>query len=76
MKCPLCNGDGYVKTKTILVGGVPWGITCSTCNGTGEIKDETQTNDEWRRTCSAEEFSEWLEEKLARIEEQIKAVQK
>ena len=48
MKCPRCNGTGYVKT--ISVGGVP----CSTCNGTGKI---VQTNKEYMQTCSSDELA-------------------
>ena len=32
---------------------------CEHCNGTGEIE---VTNEEWRRTCSAEEFAKFLED--------------
>ena len=51
MKCPDCGGKGG---DTYDVFG--W-TKCRTCNGTGEIE---QTNDEWRKTCSAEEFAEWV----------------
>ena len=29
------------------------------------LEKEKMTNDEWRQTCSAEEFAKWLENKLA-----------
>ena len=52
MKCPKCNGEKYanipVKTEKVI---------CPKCYGTGEIKE---TNEEWRKTCSAEEFAEWI----------------
>ena len=31
------------------------------------VKPKPQTNDEWRRTCSAEEFSEWITDKINAI---------
>ena len=51
---------------------------CKRCNGKGNPfcpynsgfcpKDKKpQTNDEWRRTCSAEEFAEWLIDQFSRI---------
>ena len=52
MKCDYCDGCGYVDGSDGLTE-----IKCWKCNGTGEIK---QTNDEWRKTCSAEEFAEWM----------------
>ena len=60
MKCPKCDGSG---TSTIPVALNPFTGAggfypeCKNCHGTGEIE---QTNDEWRKTCSAEEFAELL----------------
>ena len=55
----MCDGKGY-----IYVGTAPNPITrygykriCDKCHGTGEIE---QTNDEWRRTCSTEDFAEFI----------------
>jgi len=59
MKCKFCDGSG--KDYWCL-NGVPY--PCPVCNGTGEIKDKPQTNEEWRRTCSTEEFAKWLEDKM------------
>lgn len=55
MKCKFCDGSGE---DYWCLNGVPY--PCPVCNGTGEIKDEPTTNDEWRRTCSVEEFAEWV----------------
>lgn len=33
-------------------------VICPHCNGTG--KEPMMTNEEWRKTCSAEEFAEWM----------------
>lgn len=58
MKCKSCNGTG--KIKAINFAKPDWKDTekvCPVCGGTGKVE---QTNDEWRRTCSAEEFAEWL----------------
>ena len=58
MKCPRCGGSGKYMRE---VGGYR---PCEYCNGTGEI---VQTNEEWRRTCSTEEFAKWMaEEKMCR----------
>lgn len=39
-------------------------MICPKCNGVGRIpfgkEPEIYTNEEWRRTCSAEEFAEFL----------------
>ena len=51
MKCPRCGGKGF----HLIVYSI-----CSACNGTGKIGVEQQTNDEWRKTCSAEEFAKWI----------------
>lgn len=55
MKCKFCDGSGE---DYWCLNGVPY--PCPVCNGTGKIKDESLTNDEWRRTCSAKEFAEFL----------------
>ena len=50
MKCPYCNGNGgYLNMNQ-------W-CFCEQCDGTGQ---DGLSNDEWRKTCSAEEFAEWL----------------
>ena len=55
MKCPKCEGRG--KCQYIDVYGNPQDIwlECELCSGKGYL-----TNDEWRHTCSAEEFAEFL----------------
>lgn len=62
MKCSRCNGDGVVtfnKTdKNGYYNDAFFMKECPVCHGTGEI--EPMTNDEWRRTCSTEEFAEWI----------------
>lgn len=54
MKCKHCNGTG---TTNWCVNGTF--VDCPYCGGTGEMEME-MTNDEWRRTCSTEEFAEFL----------------
>ena len=50
MKCPNCDGTGKVDDWD------GWSeYTCPVCDGKGWL-----TNDEWRKTCSAEEFAEWI----------------
>lgn len=51
MLCKQCNGSG--KRYNPGYGEED----CSLCNGTGEMPI---TNDEWRKTCSTEEFTEWI----------------
>lgn len=57
MKCQRCHGTGktteWVATDTVSEYEFP----CRKCNGTGEVE---LTNEEWRRTCSTEEFASWL----------------
>ena len=55
MKCPKCGRTG----KEYWNGNVfcNTGFECDKCNGTGNVE---QTNEEWRKTCSAEEFAESL----------------
>ena len=60
MECPKCGGTGYVPTKVFGVNGA---IKCDFCDGTGVFitnNEEPMTNEEWRRTCSTEEFAEFL----------------
>jgi len=51
MKCQMCDGKGWTDKTDISVK------LCPQCNGTGEVE---QTNDEWRKTCSTEEFADFL----------------
>lgn len=53
MKCDYCDGCGYIDGSDGLTI-----IKCWKCDGTGEQPE--QTNDEWRKTCSTEEFAEFL----------------
>lgn len=60
MKCPICGGKGFVYNA---LGG--FNEDCGICDGTGEIyippqEQEPLTNDEWRKTCSTEEFAKWI----------------
>lgn len=57
MKCPNCNGTGQEYSFYDGAESVWKDAICPTCNGTGEV---VQTNDEWRKTCSTEEFAEFL----------------
>jgi RecJ-like exonuclease len=62
MKCYKCNGTGYYDIDN----------ECPVCDGTGEyepfdtdveldkLDSEPITNEEWRKTCSTEEFAEWI----------------
>jgi RecJ-like exonuclease len=62
MICYKCNGTGYYDIYN----------ECPVCDGTGEYEPfdadieldklypTEQTNDEWRKICSAEEFAEFL----------------
>lgn len=53
MKCKYCNGTGeHINDANRMT-------TCEFCGGTGKIE---VTNDEWRRTCSTEEFAKFLED--------------
>ena len=50
MKCKMCGGAGVIQ------GQAPGLVSCCpACDGKGFIK---QTNDEWRKTCSTEDFAE------------------
>ena len=53
MKCKYCDGTG---TSNWCINGTFQ--TCAYCNGSGEEKP--MTNEEWRKTCSTEEFAEWI----------------
>ena len=67
MKCKVCGGTG---TSNTCVNGTF--KPCTFCDGTGEYEPfdadveldklypTEQTNEEWRKTCSAEEFAEWI----------------
>ena len=55
MKCKVCKGDGRVVH---CYGGSVHYVTCPNCFGKGSI--EPLTNDEWRKTCSAEDFAEFI----------------
>ena len=52
MKCPKCDGTGEMQ---ICEMGFIGKDECDKCHGKGYL-----TNDEWRKTCSAEEFAEFL----------------
>jgi len=52
MKCPKCGGTGEMQ---ICEMGFIGKDECDKCHGKGYL-----TNDEWRKTCSAEEFAEFL----------------
>lgn len=50
MKCKNCDGNGgYFYMNR-------W-CFCEQCDGTGQ---DGLSNDEWRKTCSTEEFAEWI----------------
>ena len=60
MKCPKCKGTGRVpRPDGTELFGLTELMTCDLCHGTGEVE---VTNDEWRRTCSAEDFAKFLED--------------
>ena len=52
MKCPKCGGTGEMQ---ICEMGFIGKDECDKCHGKGYLN-----NDEWRKTCSAEEFAEWI----------------
>ena len=52
MKCPKCGGTGEMQ---ICEMGFIGKDECDECHGKGYL-----TNDEWRKTCSAEEFADFL----------------
>lgn len=51
--CNECWGKGWIEKQGVQ-------FDCRKCKGTGVIENEPQTNDEWRKTCSTEEFAEFL----------------
>lgn len=70
MKCPNCDGKGTVLKiiyedwqKDEIVRSA---VKCPRCNGSGEVP---MTNEEWLRTCSTEEFAEWI---ASEINERVK----
>ena len=52
MKCPKCEGTGEMQ---ICEMGFIGKDECDECHGKGYL-----TNDEWRKTCSAEEYADFL----------------
>ena len=52
MKCPKCGGTGEMQ---ICEMGFIGKDECDECHGKGYL-----TNDEWRKTCSTEEFAKWI----------------
>ena len=61
MKCKGCLGTG-MKEFNVTISAMGCEIKplekCELCNGRSFV--EPLTNDEWRRTCSTEEFAEWI----------------
>lgn len=60
--CDLCKGTGRLLKPWYDTTGLMTGFTgdiCFKCDGKGTI-GEPMTNEEWRKTCSAEEFAEAL----------------
>ena len=57
MKCPICNGKGYVYNA---LGS--FNEDCGHCQGTGNVRveGEPMTNEEWLRQASTEEKAKWL----------------
>lgn len=55
INCYECNGSGWIA-------GNAYRHThkCPRCDGSGKINYKTLTHDDWRKTCSAEEFAEFL----------------
>lgn len=51
--CNECWGKGWIEKQGVQ-------FDCRKCKGTGVIENEPQTNEEWRKTCSTEEFAEWI----------------
>ena len=52
MICELCKGKGWVQGQA---PDIP--TACSACGGKGFVD---MTNEEWRKACSTEEFTEEL----------------
>ena len=64
MKCPKCDGNGFVPTNVFGVNGA---IKCDFCNGTGVFITNAvkpMTNEEWLKSMSSEELSLWLAEHI------------
>ena len=63
MKCPVCNGEGYVYEHITYQGQIePSEITreiCYKCNGTGKV-DEPMTNEEWFNSLTTEEKADFF----------------
>ena len=58
MKCPKCDGNGYVGGyHPDTLGATEF--VCGICNGTGKI---TQTNEEWIHTLDTEGLVDYLYE--------------
>lgn len=55
MICPVCFGRKYDFKEE---GNSGYFVVCRKCHGTGVIDE--QTNEEWRKSCSTEEFAEFL----------------
>jgi len=57
MKCPICNGKGYVYNA---LGS--FNEDCGHCQGTGKVRVEGEplTNEEWLRTATTEQLAEAL----------------
>mgnify|MGYP002524174441 CR=1 FL=1 len=57
MKCPICNGKGYVYNA---LGS--FNEDCGHCQGTGNVRveGEPMTNEEWLRQASTEDVAKWL----------------
>jgi RecJ-like exonuclease len=56
MKCPKCDGTGEMQ---ICEMGFIGKDECDKCHGKGYLN-----NDEWRKTCSAEEFAKLLSDAM------------
>lgn len=52
MICDLCKGKGWVQGQMPCIP-----TACSACSGKVFVEP---TNDDWRRTCSIEEYATWL----------------
>lgn len=56
MKCPKCNGRGAVQIAPNVKGLK----RCPVCDGSGEVSQKPQTNEEWLRNLSFNEFARVL----------------
>ena len=54
--CPRCNGKGSVSYPIDYEQGLFDETNCPLCGGSGKVL----TNEEWRKTCSTEEYAAWL----------------